>query len=167
MLIRRTQTADLDAVMGIYARARDYMAEQGNPHQWGDIGWPPREVIEQDIAAGKSYVCEHEGRLAAVFYYDRGHRVDPCYDRIEGAWVGDEDYGVVHRIAAAASGTGAGRAAIAWAIEQSAGHLRMDTHEDNAPMRGLLESMGFIHCGTIYVREDPEPRRAYEHIGSA
>ena len=161
MQIRPTKACEIDNVMTIYERARAFMAEQGNPHQWGDTSWPPRELIEADIAAGKRYVCvADDGQLAAVFFYEAGHRVDPCYDRIDGAWQGSEDYGVVHRIASAGTVRGAGRAGIEWACERC-GHLRLDTHEDNAPMRGLLESLGFVHCGTIYVHEDNAPRRAY------
>ena len=166
MQIRPTQPQELDAVMAIYARARAFMAEQGNPHQWGDTLWPPQDLIKDDIAAGKSYVFEaDDGSIAAVFFYDAGQRVDPCYDHIDGAWQGSEDYGVVHRIASAGTVKGAGRTCIQWAIDRC-GHLRMDTHEDNAPMRGLLESLGFIYCGTIYVHEDNAPRRAYEFIGT-
>ena len=162
-MIRLATTADLPKILAVYAHARAFMAEQGNPHQWGDIGWPPRELIEADIAAGKSYVCEEDGQIAAVFYFDSGHRVDPCYDRIEGAWIGDEDYGVVHRIASAHSVRGAGRFCLEWALERC-GHLRIDTHEANVPMRSLLESMGFAYCGIIYVREDSEPRLAFEKL---
>ena len=161
MLIRKTRAEELERVMEVYAHARAFMAEQGNPHQWGDISWPPRDLIEQDIAAGKSYVCEHDGQIAAVFYYDFGDRVDPCYDVIEGAWSCDGPYGVVHRIASAHIVRGAGRACIEWALEKS-GYLRIDTHEANVPMRGMLEGMGFGYCGIIYVREDTEPRLAFD-----
>jgi hypothetical protein len=29
-------------------------------------------------------------------------------------------------------------------------------------MQGMLEKLGFTHCGTIYVYEDNDPRLAYE-----
>ncbi len=32
-------------------------------------------------------------------------------------------------------------------------------------MQGLLEKLGFTHCGTIYVEEDDYPRLAYEKVG--
>ena len=37
----------------------------------------------------------------------------------------------------------------------------MDTHQDNAPMRHLMEKMGFSHRGTIYV-EDGTARLAFD-----
>lgn len=40
----------------------------------------------------------------------------------------------------------------------------MDTHGDNVVMQHLLKKLVFIHCGTIYVREDNDPRLAFEKI---
>ena len=43
-------------------------------------------------------------------------------------------------------------------------HLRIDTHENNAVMRHLITSRGFLPCGTITV-EDGTPRLAFERTG--
>ena len=59
MNIRHATEADLPAMMKIYEYARAFMAEHGNPNQWGARNWPPESLIRQDIAAGKSYVCTH------------------------------------------------------------------------------------------------------------
>ena len=56
---------------------------------------------------------------------------------------------------------GVGSFCLSWAYAQC-GHLRIDTHGDNRVMQGLLRKLGFVHCGTIYVREDRSPRLAYE-----
>ena len=56
MKIRKTQAGDLETVLGIYAQARDFMRETGNPGQWGDT-WPPQDLIQADIQQQKSYVC--------------------------------------------------------------------------------------------------------------
>ena len=29
-------------------------------------------------------------------------------------------------------------------------------------MQNMLKKLGFVHCGTIYVQEDNDPRLAYE-----
>ena len=150
--------------MDIYAYAREFMAMTGNPKQWGATGWPPRTLIEKDIERGKSYVCVDHGRIAAVFFFDRGKDIDPCYAVIEGgAWLSDSPYGVVHRIAAAKGAKGAGSFCINWAYERC-GHLRMDTHGDNAVMRKVLGKLGFSYCGIIYVEEDDDPRLAFEKL---
>lgn len=165
MKIRKTRPEDLPRVMAIYAHARDFMAENGNPHQWGPTCWPPESLIRQDIAQGKSYVCLAEERVVGVFYFDQGPDVEPTYARIEdGAWRDDSPYGVVHRIASDGTVKGVGAFCIRWAYAQC-GHLRIDTHGDNRVMQGLLAKLGFAHCGTIHVREDRDPRLAYEKIG--
>lgn len=163
LTIRHTAPGDLPTVMAIYAHARAFMAEHGNPTQWGPTRWPPESLIRQDIARGKSYVCTENDRVAGVFYFDRGQDIEPTYARIEdGAWRDPSPYGVVHRIASDGSVPGTGTFCIDWAWRQSGGHLRIDTHGDNRIMQGLLAKLGFIHCGTIYVEEDDAPRLAYE-----
>ena len=163
MNIRKTAYSDLDAVMDLYAAARAFMVATGNPRQWAARSWPPREKILQDIAQGKSYVCVDGEELLAVFFYHYGHDIDPTYREIhEGAWIGDDTYGVVHRIAARA-GSGAGKFCINWAFAQCA-HLRIDTHGDNRVMQKVLEGLGFTRCGIIYIEEDNDPRIAYEKV---
>lgn len=161
MEIRKTQMQDLDRVMDIYAGARAFMVATGNPRQWAARCWPPRELILRDIEQGKSYVCTDGDAILAVFFYHYGKDIDPTYRRIDdGAWLDDSPYGVVHRIAARA-GTGAGKFCIRWAFEQC-GHLRIDTHGDNAVMQKVLAGLGFTRCGIIYIEEDNDPRIAFE-----
>ena len=168
MYIRKAQTAELDRIMDIYARARAFMVETGNPKQWGATNWPPRDLIIQDIAQGKCHVCcvEDAGseRIVGVFYYDFGHDIDATYRNIvDGAWLSDAPYGVVHRIASDGSVKGVGTFCINWAFAQC-GHLRIDTHGDNIVMQNLMRKLGFTQCGIIYVVEDNDPRIAYEKI---
>ncbi len=163
-VIRHAAPADLPRQMEIYTFAREQMAAQGNPRQWGATNWPPQALIEQDIAAGKSYICEYEGRVVGTFFFDYGERIEPTYEHIEnGAWMGDDTYGVVHRIAADGSVRGIGTACLNWAFAQC-GHLRIDTHEDNKAMQNLVAKLGFAYCGHIHVVEDPDIRLAYEKV---
>lgn len=41
MEIRHAEQKDYDRIMEIYAYARKYMEEHGNPKQWGPTQWPP------------------------------------------------------------------------------------------------------------------------------
>ena len=162
MEIRHSTEADLGRIMEIYARARRFMAEHGNPNQWGPTHWPPEPLIRQDIAQQKGYVCIHEGRVVGAFFFDFGEDIEPTYRQIEdGAWLIDRPYGVIHRLAADGSVKGVGQFCLDWAFEQCK-HIRVDTHGDNTVMQNLLTKAGFIHCGTIYVEEDDYPRLAYE-----
>lgn len=160
--IRKADISELPAIMKIYAHARKFMAEHGNPNQWGKTNWPPEELVRQDIENGKCYACMDAGHLAGVFYYDYGADIEPSYRRIEsGGWLKDTPYGVVHRIASDGTAKGVGSSCINWAFEQS-GHLRIDTHPDNEVMQNLLVKLGFQRCGVIHVVEDDDPRFAYE-----
>ena len=164
--IRHSTEGDFSRMMEIYSFARRFMAEHGNPNQWGSTNWPPEELIHSDIRDGNSYVCVNdEGKVIATFFYIQGEDIDPTFRRItEGAWLDDSPYGVVHRIAGDGSEKGIGTFCINWAFEQC-GHLRISTHGDNSVMQNLLKKLGFIHCGTIYVEEDNYPRLAFEKLG--
>ncbi len=157
--IRPARASDLEAMLAVYASARAFMARTGNPRQWAD-GHPRRELLEEDIAQGRSYVMEGEdGAVHAAFFYAPGP--DPTYNLIEeGAWLDDEPYGVIHRIAGDGQLKGVLAAAVAFCRERSP-HLRIDTHHDNVVMQRALEKCGFRRCGIIYL-ENGDPRIAYQ-----
>lgn len=163
MKIRKSTEQDIGRMMEIYADARERMARCGNPNQWGPTAWPPEDLIRKDIEEGNSYVCENEeGKIIGTFYCTSGRDIEPTYRVIaDGAWIDDSPYAVVHRIATDGSEKGIGRFCISWALDRC-GHMRIDTHADNKPMRNLLKKLGFNHCGTIYVEEDEYPRLAFE-----
>ena len=69
MEIRKTKIEELDKVMAIYAHARQFMAETGNPNQWGNIK-PHREWIVADIEKGNSYVCVEKDGKFGIFAPD-------------------------------------------------------------------------------------------------
>ena len=163
MEIRKSTEQDFERMMEIYSFARKFMAEHGNPDQWGPTHWPPEALIHNDIRDGNSYVCVNDaGKVIGTFFYVYGEDIEPVYRKIwDGAWLSDGPYGVVHRIAGDGSEKGIGAFCINWAFRQC-GSLRMDTHGDNVVMQKLLTKLGFVHCGTIYVEEDNYPRLAYE-----
>lgn len=158
MIIRKTTLADMDIILKIYTDARSFMASHGNPTQWGSI-YPSKALLESDIQAGYSYVCEEHGKIIAVFYYRFG--TDDTYQRIyNGEWLNESPYGVVHRIASDGTIRGTASFCLQWALEQC-GNLRIDTHRDNTIMQHTLDKNGFIYCGVIYL-EDGSERIAYQ-----
>lgn len=162
MEIRHTTEQDFERVMEIYAYARTFMEETGNPNQWGPTNWPPEDLIHEDICVGKSYVCVENGKVIGTFYLNFGEDIEPTYRVIEeGAWKDDSPFGVVHRIAGDGSVPGIGTFCLNWAFEQC-GHLKIDTHTDNVVMQNLLKKLGFTYRGIIHVVEDDYPRFAYE-----
>ena len=162
MEIRHTTEQDFERVMEIYAYARKFMEETGNPNQWGPTNWPPEDLIHEDIRVGKSYVCVENGKVIGTFYLNFGEDIEPTYRVIEeGSWKDDSPFGVVHRIAGDGSVPGIGTFCLNWAFEQC-GHLKIDTHTDNVVMQNLLKKLGFTYRGIIHVVEDHYPRFAYE-----
>ena len=81
-MVRLAETKDLDAIEKVYDAARAYMAASGNPHQWGDDGYPHRDLLEEDIEKHRLYVIEEDGAVHAVFAFMFGD--DPTYAYIEG-----------------------------------------------------------------------------------
>lgn len=155
--IRPATQADMEDIMRIYAFARRFMAENGNPTQWGQHH-PAQDILEEDIRQNRLYVVEDAERLRGVFMFAVGD--DPTYTHIEGSWRSSAPYGVIHRIA------GVGGGIFAAALEYCSGiigHLRIDTHADNKPMQHVVEKAGFSKRGIIYV-QDGTPRIAYDKL---
>ena len=158
MEIRKTTADDLERVMEIYALARTFMAETGNPNQW-KTHKPQRELIEKDIEIGQSYVCTEDEKIIGVLAFILGE--DPTYKVIyDGKWVGDEPYAVVHRIASSGEVKGTGTFMMKWAESQFP-HIRIDTHKDNKVMQNMLSKLGYTYCGIILL-EDGDERLAFE-----
>lgn len=156
--IRKAVPEDMPQILSIYASARQFMAENGNPNQWGTTN-PPQSQLMQDIADGTLYVMESD-TIHGVFFFSLGE--DPTYQKIyEGSWGSDAPYGTIHRIAGDGSGGIVGTA-VAFA-KQFISHLRIDTHKDNQVMQHVLEKQGFSRRGIIYIA-DGSPRVAYEML---
>ena len=158
-MIQKATLSQFPQILAIYEKARLFMAQSGNPNQWG-TAYPPEDMIRQDILDGKCYVNLQEDEILAVFYF--AVEKDPTYSIIDGAWLNDAPYGVIHRIAVGRSGKGVAAECFRFA-EGFCENIRIDTHEDNIPMQRCLQKNGFQRCGIIYL-EDGDPRIAYQKV---
>lgn len=156
MQIRNASVNDLPVLLELFAGARRFMAEKGNPGQWWG-GYPTEEMLREDIRLEQLYVCEEDAHIYAAFVLVFGE--DPTYQVIEGAWKNDRPYGALHRIASTGERRGMADAIVRWAFAKH-GNLRGDTHELNLPMQQAFERNGFEYCGVIWVA-DGTPRMAY------
>lgn len=165
MQIRTATAADLDDLARIYAAARRFMAENGNPTQWGD-GRPTAAEIAETVEQSACLVGvdEHDVPHFAFSLYSEA---DPTYATIEGAWPNDAPYLTIHRVASDGVLHGVFAAIVAFARERAAAtdvaNVRVDTHEDNKPMQHLIAKAGFAYCGVIHLA-DGDPRLAYQLI---
>ena len=156
MKIRLANKEDLKAIEQIYENARQFMRSNGNFSQWGN-SYPSVGIIQADIKQKCLYVVEDEA-IQAVFTLIMGE--DPTYLEIDGAWLNDRSYATLHRIASRGTQKGIFKLIIefSWSI---CPNLRIDTHQNNTPMRHLIEKNGFVYCGIIIVG-DGTPRLAYQ-----
>ena len=90
-MIRLAVPEDFTSIMSIYAYARSFMQETGNPNQWGNH-FPPEELIHNRIRDKQLFVLEENGTLHGAFAFIIGE--DPTYLQIDdGSWLSDAPYG--------------------------------------------------------------------------
>lgn len=170
--LRHSVQEDIPAIMEIISEAQNYFSRKGI-QQWQN-GYPNPEVISNDIRKGNSYVLveetpesDREGKiLATVMISFDG---EPTYAQIDGQWLTDGRYAVIHRLAVRPELKG--RNIAGWVIGQAqqmcAGRnypsIRIDTHAENHSMQQVAVKNGFQYCGIIIVA-DGSPRLAYEKV---
>ncbi len=164
MEIRHSTYNDIESIMNIIKQAQAYFKSKGID-QWQN-NYPNTSVIENDINLNESYVILMNQKIVGT--YVLSFRNESTYDIIyDGSWLSNEKYAVIHRIAFDQSIKGQGlsksvlESIYSQCINNKIVSIKIDTHEDNSVMRKMLVSNGFIHCGTILLR-DGNKRLAYE-----
>lgn len=153
MEIRKSKINEINALMRIYSKARQFMSSNGNVNQWVN-GYPSEEVIKNDILCGNSYLCIELGSIVGCFTFI--NEADPTYFEIyDGEWLNEEPYSVVHRIAVSKHNSGVASFCFDWSFNKYK-NLRIDTHSDNIPMQKTLKKNGFKYCGLIYLSDGSE-----------
>ena len=123
MQIRHTRPEDLPAMQEIFADARAFMRENGNPDQW-ETDSRRRKCWTRYLALHRSFVCEDNGKIAATFAFrPTASRPIASFAAAHG-WT-MRHYGVVHHIAAAKGTHGAASFCMNWCVEQC-GNIRID-----------------------------------------
>lgn len=159
MTVRLAQERDFSAILKIYDHARRFMAENGNPTQWG-MTYPDAQLLREDMEEGHLFVVTDGEMVHGVFSFLVGP--DPTYALIEdGAWHSDARYGTIHRIAG--DGTGGVFCACLEYCSGKSDYLRIDTHENNKVMQHVVTKNGFRRCGIIYT-DNGTPRIAFDRL---
>lgn len=158
MTIRNLEQNDIERAQQIFDCARSFMRSHGNQNQWNS-GYPGKEILESDVLNKTGRVIEEDGIIHGVFAAFL--TPDPTYSYIEdGAWLNDEPYFTIHRIASDGTQKGILKTAVKYALTQS-DNVRIDTHNDNYVMQNALTKLGFKRCGIIYL-ENGDPRIAFQ-----
>lgn len=164
MNFRKATTDDLGAIWQIILYAKSVRKAEGST-QWQD-GYPNEHTLQNDIAQGWGYVFTLNNIVISYVAIILG--VEPAYEAIEGRWLGDAPYIVVHRMAVAAQHKGKKmgqlmiQKAEAIALGYQAKSVRIDTNYDNQPMLNILQKQGYTYCGEVYFRGSL--RKAFEKI---
>jgi len=161
----KTSNKDIDNVMKIIKKSQEYFKSQGID-QWQN-NYPNNNVIQNDINNGHSYILIKDDKIIATtaISFDG----ENTYNKIDGKWLSENDYAVIHRIAVDKlyKGLGIGGKIIKevekLCKEKEVNSIKIDTHKDNKSMKRLLEKNGFEYCGIIYL-DDGSERIAFEKI---
>lgn len=163
-VLKKATESDSGVVWEILQDAIAQRKREGSA-QWQN-GYPNEQTVREDIASQRGYLLMEDGIPVAYAAIIFGH--EPAYDKIEGQWLTDEDYAVVHRVARSSKSTSRGLAAKiftlteALCVEKGVRSIRLDTNFDNAPMLKLADALGYRYCGEIFFQG--ASRRAYEKV---
>lgn len=163
--IRLSTQADLGTIMELIHEAQADFKEAGID-QWQD-GYPNETSIEEDIKRSESYVMLSDHKIIATAMIS--FRGEPTYDTIEGEWLTNNPYAVIHRVAVC--GSMKGKRIAGTIINHTASlcklngvrSIRIDTHLENKAMQRAAVRAGFGYCGIITLTSGAT-RLAYELI---
>lgn len=157
--IRKASLTDLPLLLKIYATARTFMKQTGNPNQWSE-NYPSAELITHDINLGDCYVCLVQNEIVATFVLHYGS--DETYANIcDGDWLNDLPYATIHRIASNGRVRGIMHRVMEFARSRY-DQIRIDTHRNNRVMQHAILKEGFRLCGIIRCWNGSE-RLAYHY----
>jgi GNAT superfamily N-acetyltransferase len=161
---RQARHDELPVIWEILQQAIRRRREDGSD-QWQD-GYPNPQVIQSDIDNGVGYVLADGDTVvaySAVLVND-----EPAYNDIQGKWLTNQEFVVVHRVAVAQQhlGKGLSKMLLAYvedfALQQNIHSVKVDTNFDNIPMMKVLDACGYAYCGEVLLRGGT--RRAYEKV---
>ena len=161
---RKATLQEISQIWEILQKAIQRRKEDGS-NQWQD-GYPNPEVIKVDIEKEVGFVLKEGENL--VGYCAVLINNEPAYAGIEGKWLSNEDFVVVHRIAIAQDYLGKGLAKEMmkfieeFAIKNNIYSVKADTNFDNLAMMKSFEKVGYVYCGEVFFRGSA--RRAYEKV---
>lgn len=162
--LRKAETRDCDIIWDIIQQAIERRRIDGS-NQWQQ-GYPNLGTVESDIEKGFGYVLTVDGEIAvytALILND-----EPAYSSIEGAWLSNGEFVVVHRVAIDKKFAGKGMVKILFdhieefTRSQHIQSIKVDTNFDNLAMLKILEAKGYTYCGEVFLAGGV--RKAFEKV---
>jgi len=162
--LRKAEIEDRDTIWTILQQAIERRRQDGSS-QWQN-GYPNLDTVESDIAKSFGYVMTVDGEIAvyaALILND-----EPAYSTIEGEWLSNGEFVVVHRVAVDEKFAGQGMVKKLFdhieEFTKSNGiqSVKVDTNFDNIAMLKILEGKGYSYCGEVCLAGGM--RKAFEKI---
>lgn len=161
---RKAYMEELPAIWEILQQAILRRKQDGS-EQW-QSGYPNPEIVREDIERGVGFVLVDADNIigySAVIIND-----EPSYLNIDGKWITNGDFVVIHRVAISDKYIGKGLAKIilgfveTFAVSNGIFSVKADTNFDNPAMMKSFEKAGYQYCGEVYFHGSA--RKAYEKV---
>lgn len=161
---RKANPSEITLIWNILQQAIIRRKNDGS-QQWQD-GYPNPEVVKNDVEKGQGYVLLDSeiviGYIAVLI------NNEPAYEAIDGKWLTNDDFVVIHRVAIDKNYLGKGLAkkilnyVEGFALQNNIYSIKADTNFDNFAMMKIFENLGYTLCGEVLFRG--KARKAYEKV---
>jgi GNAT superfamily N-acetyltransferase len=164
MNLRLANPEDKNTIWEILQAAIEQRRKDGS-EQWQN-GYPNEQTVITDIQNGHGYVLVDNQAIIAYAAIIFG--IEPTYTDIQGQWLSNGDYAVVHRVAIAEAHKRKGMGANLFllieelCVEKNIFSIKVDTNFDNVPMLRILDKLNYTYCGEIFF--SGASRKAYEKL---
>ncbi|MES2807333.1 MAG: GNAT family N-acetyltransferase [Bacteroidota bacterium] len=161
---KKAHSSDTPVIWQILQAAIQRRKQDGS-QQWQD-GYPNMDVVQKDIEQGVGFVLKDGETIAG--YAAVMINNEPAYADIEGEWLTNSDFVVLHRLAVSENylGKGIAKKMLAsieeLALSKGIHSVKADTNFDNMAMLNLFEKLGYTFCGQVYFRGSA--RKAFEKV---
>ncbi|MCL9806666.1 GNAT family N-acetyltransferase [Flavobacterium amniphilum] len=161
---RKALDSEIPQIWKILQQAIERRKNDGS-NQWQN-GYPNPETIQNDIAKGNGYVLTDQETViaySAVIIND-----EPAYLEIDGQWLTNGDFVVIHRVAISEDYLGQGLVQQMFglfedfALENNIHSIKVDTNFDNPAMLRIMDKLGYTYCGEVFF--NGSPRKAFEKV---
>lgn len=165
--MRKARKNDLEKILIIIEGAKKSLKKDG-VDQW-QIEPMGYDFLSGQIDKDKSFVYEKDGEVLAYCFLSNDK--EKSYDPIDDKFLG-KNYITIHTFAVKSDqkckniGTNFLKDIKYYAKSMDLDSIRIDTHEDNKKMLGLIKKFSFKKRGQIFIDEAgaKKPRIAYELI---
>lgn len=164
MTLRKAKENEIPVIWEILQQAIEQRRKDGSK-QWQD-GYPNPATVQSDLQKGYGHVLVDNNTIIAyaAIIFD----IEPAYEAIEGKWLTNGPYAVIHRVATSNLVKGKGMATQLFkliedlCISKKVYSIKVDTNFDNVPMLKIMDRLQYTYCGEVYFRGSA--RRAYEKV---